>query len=204
MFHDVGYAAREGGKPAREGKPAEAGFAPPFERHAAAGARLLLRQRGFHEAKINRALATLQHHKDYDQGAGPPVLFARILRIAEDYDAMLRRAGGGMSPPQALKHLAAYAGERYDPVLVQLLVNTLGRYPPGSLLQLEDGRIVTVTSIVRSPFSFDLPLCAVVAQADGSRPTERINVDLTKEGVVVRALGGRGAPPSTADTTPEA
>ena len=37
----------------------EEGFPPPFERHSAAGARMLLRQRGFHQAKLNAFLPLL-------------------------------------------------------------------------------------------------------------------------------------------------
>ena len=76
MFHDMGYAAREGADPAN-GEP---GYAPPYERHASAGARMLLRQRGFHQAKIRRALSTLEHHRDYNHKGGRPSIFARIIR----------------------------------------------------------------------------------------------------------------------------
>ena len=41
MFHDMGYATREGADP----KNGFEGFAPPFERHPAAGARLILKQK---------------------------------------------------------------------------------------------------------------------------------------------------------------
>ena len=58
MFHDVGYAFREGSEPAKGDQPAVPGFAPPLERHGSAGARMVLRQRGFHESKILRALAS--------------------------------------------------------------------------------------------------------------------------------------------------
>ena len=43
LYHDCGYAA---------GSAASDGVGVSFERHAAAGARLMLRQRGFHEAKM--------------------------------------------------------------------------------------------------------------------------------------------------------
>ena len=111
-----------------------------FEEHSAAGARLLMRQRGFHEAKTRRVLVALQHHQDAN--AKPrPGLFGRIVRIAEDYDTLSRRSGK-LSPTLALAAMLKAAGTFYDPVLLQLLINSLGAYPPGTLLQLEDGRIV--------------------------------------------------------------
>jgi hypothetical protein len=119
MFHDVGYAAHEG----RDGEPA-GGQAPPFSRHPVAGARLILRQRGFHEAKVRRALAALHHHRRYDDPRGRPALFGRILAIAEDYDAWVR--AGGVSPADVLGRMARASGTVYDPVLLQLFINNVG------------------------------------------------------------------------------
>jgi hypothetical protein len=185
MFHDVGYAAREGAS-SLDGEDDQelAGYPPPFERHPSAGARLLLRQRGFHAAKINRVLATLHHHRDLDDQRGKPVLFGRILRIAEAYDNLQRPDGGGRTPPDALRCLMRYAGSRYDPLLVQLLVNVLGCYPPGTLLQLEDGRVVRSRSVTRNLATFDRPLCELVRRANGGTPTTQELVDLAVEGRV--------------------
>jgi len=191
MFHDVGYATREGSRPPTDTEPAVAGYPPPFERHASAGARLLIRQRGFHAAKVHRVLAVLQHHRDVNDSRGFPTLPARILRIAEAYDNLQRIDGGGLDPAAALTALAAHAAERYDGVLVQLLVNTLGAYPPGTVLQLEDGRVVRSCSPVRHPDSFDRPLCVLVRDARGTLPGQRVLVDLAREGRIRDVVGGR-------------
>ena len=185
MFHDVGYAYREGAEPAKGDQPAVPGFAPPFERHASAGARMILRQRGFHESKILRALATLEHVRDFDDPRGRPSLFARILRIAEAYDTLMRNDGGGCTPAQALGKVAAHAGTRYDPDLVQLLVNALGRYPPGTVLELTDGRMVQVKSAARTPESWDQPLCQLLHDPNDYIPMdEEVLVDLAEEGEI--------------------
>lgn len=182
MFHDVGYAFREGAQPGGEDQPAVAGFAPPFERHAAAGARMLLRQRGFHEAKIHRALATLQHHDDYEDGTDrePPTLFARILHVAEAYDTLLRGAGQPKKPrpPTVLKKLWAHAGTRYDPVVLQALTNELGKWPPGSVLRLEDGSVVQVQSNCRSPETWARPMCTLIQDGAGSKAQAGARLDL--------------------------
>ena len=120
---------------------------------------------------------------------GQPLLFGRILRIAEAYDNLQRPAGGGNTPPDALRCLTRYARSRYDPVLVQLLINTLGCYPPGSLLQLEDGRVVRSVSVVRNLATFEKPLCELVRLPDGSLPSQRDLVDLAVEGRVEAEVG---------------
>ncbi len=190
MFHDVGYAAREGAVAASDTGEERAGYAPPFERHASAGARLLIRQRGFHAAKVYRVLAALQHHRDASAPQGQPLLHARILRIAEAYHSLQRPDGPGMDPPTALRCLVGHTPERYDPLLVQLLVNTLGAYPPGTLLELADGRVVRSGSFVRSPETFDQPLCEVVTDAEGRVPPRSTRVDLAEGGAVRRVVGG--------------
>jgi hypothetical protein len=101
----------------------------------------MLRQRGFHEAKMRRVLAILQHHRDANDRLHPG-LFGRILRIAEDYDTLSRRSGK-LSPTMALAAMQQWAGTRYDAVLLQLLVNALGAYPLGALLaRRRPGRLV--------------------------------------------------------------
>jgi len=173
MYHDMGYTEKEDG------------FAPPFERHGSCGARVLLRQRGFHEAKIYRLLSCLQHHRDFDDERTPS-LFARILRIADDYDTLTRprRDGPMMVPPDAMAHMWAQAGTYYDPLILQVFVNRLGRYPPGSILELDDGRWAVVLSSNRGEGLFERPIVRIAREADGGEPTAYDMVDLSYQGSV--------------------
>jgi hypothetical protein len=180
LYHDCGYA---------RGAAIAGGTGVPFEGHAAAGAHLLLRQRGFHEAKVRRVLAILQHHRDANDRLRPG-LFGRILRVAEDYDTLARRTGR-LSPTLALAAMLKWAGTRYDAVVLQLLINALGAYPPGTLLKLEDGRIVRSATPARSPETFATPLARCLRLADGSpAPGDLPLVDLRGMGSVhlLRAL----------------
>lgn len=181
FVHDGGYAEDEGG------------FPPPFERHGTAGARLILRQRGFHEARIRRLLVCLQHHRPYNHPRRPS-LFARIVRVADDYDTLTRFRSTGplVAPPDAMAGLNAAAGSLYDPLVVQALINRLGCYPPGSVLELDDGRWMAVASGVRGPELFDKPLGVLVRGADGRPPKGRVQVDLAQGGRVHRVIRPRG------------
>jgi len=184
IFHDIGYAAREGADP----KNNEPGYPPPFERHGAAGARLLLKQRGFHEARIHRLLAVLEHHEDYDSRAGKPSLFGRVLRIAEDYDNLCYSEECRYCPAMALSYMAGKVGRAYDPLLLQILINGVGCYPPGTLLRLADGREVRSNSLVRSPETFNKPLCVATRMASGADVAGNVEVDLAKEGQVLHIV----------------
>ena len=191
LFHDMGYGAREGAIAAKDGEEAIDGYAPPYERHAAAGARLLLRQRGFHPAKIQRILATLEHHDDFDSPTGRPSIFGRIIRIAEDFDTLIRYSGGGLSSGEAIAKMLAYSGTRYDPDLLQIFVNSLGKHPPGTVLLLLDGSIGVSIGVCRSSDTFDKPIVRVVRDASGNVPEDAVLVDLAEESGVRLVLNSR-------------
>jgi hypothetical protein len=174
LLHDVGYATLPGGPASLEPHPGE-------------GARLLLRQRGFQEAKLRRLRGVLDHHRDFAGSVGPPSLAGALLRLADDYANLLRLWPGRITPADALGAVAGAAGRLYHPVLAQLMVNSLGRYPPGTLLELEDGRRVRSVSPVRSPATFAAPLTrAVTAQGSLAGPL----LDLASGPRVKRALPG--------------
>jgi hypothetical protein len=171
LLHDVGYAS--GADALDPGTPGAS-----LLRHPVSGVHLLMRQRGFHEAKVRRLRAVLEHHRRYDDARGHPSLLARILAIAEDYDTLLQPRTGARTPDEAVARMAAAAGTVYDPRLLQLFVNLVGRYPPGTLLQLSDGRVGRVRSLVRDPEKFALPLVHIARLADRAAYVNEEVVDL--------------------------
>ncbi len=180
LLHDVGFCAEDNTR----GKA--------FERHTRTAARVMLRQRGFHEARIRRLLVMLEHHDAGGDSSRRPSLHARVVHIADDYDTLTRhRSGSGpvCVPADALRRMAASAG--YDSILLQLFVNRLGRYPPGSVLRLADGTLVVSLSGVRSAETFDRPRCKVVRMADGIQPQNELWVDLAKGGRIDEVLGSQ-------------
>lgn len=174
MLHDTGYADRIAGLP------------PENAMHPVSGARMLLRQRGFHQAKIKRLLATIEHHRPFNSPRRPD-LYARILHIVDDYETLTceRRPSPMASPPQALSSMQAAAGTEYDPVLLQIFVNAVGPFPPGTRLRLNDGRIVVSVSGARGQGKFGKPLCCVLRFADGRVPAQATLVDLALEGKII-------------------
>jgi hypothetical protein len=155
MFHDLGFCLGPDGPMVS------------FDRHARAGLGVLLRQRGFHRAKVRRLLAVLTHHRDLDGETGPPPLYSRIIHIADDFDILTRPRARAVGPAEALARMAAHAGKAYDAALLQGFINALGAYPPGTKLRLADGRAVVSVSAVRGPATFDRPLCRAVGGSGG-------------------------------------
>jgi len=186
MLHDAGFCMTEGG------------FTVPYARHTRTGFAVLVRQRGFHEAKIHRLLAVLEHHRSYRDPGGRPSLFARIIHIADDYDILTRHRphrGPIHAAPDAMQLLAAQGGKAYDPLLLKVFINALGPYPPGSFLKLADGHVVISLSGVRSKETFARPLCKLVRLPDGKPPGKEIMIDLAERGKVAGYLRPRTAKP---------
>jgi len=167
MLHDVGYV--NGGD---------------RDSHASAGLRLLLRQRGFHEGKIRRLRVVLEHHlAASDGGVLQPSIFSRILRIADDYDVLTASRGGqpGLPPPTAQGALWSARGTLYDADLLALFVQTLGLYPPGSLLELSDGRWVVSVSGGRDAQRFAWPVVRLVRESGGASASGSEEIDLFED-----------------------
>jgi len=179
LLHDVGYAQL----PADVARGAEG-----LARHPGEGARVLLRQRGFNAARLRRLRAVMDHHRDHEASAGPPSALGEVLRLAEDYTTVLRVHAGSISPTDALGAMSRAAGRLYQPALTQVMVNALGRYPPGTLLELDDGRFARSVSPVRSPATFAQPLIRVYDIRTRALSSER--EDLALAGEVRRALSG--------------
>ena len=161
--------------------------------HEDRGAGTLARQRGFHEAKVRRILALLEHHLPYDRrlqsGYKPdgfverphPSLFARIIRIVDDYDVLTTHRPGQkppLSPAVALSAMWAERGTQYDPHLLALFVQIMGRYPPGTLLELDDKRWAVSISGARDASRFAWPLVRIVRDSRGEFLEEPDTYDL--------------------------
>jgi hypothetical protein len=153
LLHDVGYLAPGAGS--TDGPAA-------FARHPLEGARVVLRQRGFQEAKVRRLRAVLEHHRDFAAPSARPSTAGAILRLAEDYANVGRLFGARVLRTDALGAMLRGAGTLYHPALVQALVNALGRHPPGTLLELEDGRYARSAAPARAPELWDVPLVRLV------------------------------------------
>ena len=71
---------------------------------------------------------------------------------------------------------------------MQLFCNLTGRLPPGAILSPVEGYVVLSISAVRSPETFDKPLCKLIRRPDGSTPEGGESLDLAQ---------GEGSPRST-------
>lgn len=177
LVHDAGYLA-----------PGVGDGPAAFARHPLEGVRVVLRQRGFTEAKVRRLRAILEHHRDFGTPSARPTAGGAILRLAEDYVNVARLYGARVLRADALGGMLKAGGTLYHPVLAQVLINALGRHPPGTLLELEDGRFARVAAPARAPELWERPLVRVVDPR--TRELQPEVIDLAKWPRIRRAVPG--------------
>lgn len=95
-------------------------------------------------------LATVAHHDDRaDDPAGSPPALARIAAVADGVDARIRAAGPDVLAPQAeaLRWAVSEAGSRFDRSVVAALLECLAPHPPGTCVEVPDGRVGLVVEV---------------------------------------------------------
>ncbi len=101
------------------------------------------------------AIAIIAAHHEHLDGTGWPLgkkeasKGARVLALVNRYDRLcLPEALGrdAMMPTEALAHIFRKLTGKYDAAMLSLLVRLLGVYPPGTIVQLNDGSLAIVVS----------------------------------------------------------
>ncbi len=174
LLHDVGKAGVMGEvrNPIGSWTEAEAAAAA---RHPLEGARLLARTTTLNRTTLRCMRVALEHHANAD-GSGYPKLsphyrvslMARLVAIADCYVSLQTHrslAGLQVTPYEALGRMLGPLHAKFDPALLWALVQTVGFYPPGQLIELDDRSI----AVVLSPNRDDLarPHVRVVREPNG-------------------------------------
>jgi HD-GYP domain-containing protein (c-di-GMP phosphodiesterase class II) len=98
----------------------------------------------------------LQHHERWD-GEGYPrrlagtaiELGARIVSVADAFEAMVSQKPyrNSMMGYQAIKNLLSDNSRRFDPDVLRAFIQTMGIYPIGSIILLNNGALARVTEV---------------------------------------------------------
>jgi HD-GYP domain-containing protein (c-di-GMP phosphodiesterase class II) len=101
-------------------------------------------------------LVALQHHERWD-GEGYPRrisggdidMGARIVSVADAFEAMVSEKPyrNSMMGYQAMKNLLSDNSRRFDPDVLKAFIKTMGIYPIGSVIMLNNGAIARVTEV---------------------------------------------------------
>ena len=160
--------------------------------HAIEGAQMLMRYENLGDLPV---LAAMEHHAHYDLSGYPklrrkkmPHAIARIIAVADVYEAMTanRTYRPACSVHQAMSVLMAGVDTQFDPMLLKLLLNAVGVFPPGSLVRLRTGQTaVVVEANDGEPFN---PKVSPVDPSTGE-PSKNVVIDTAERPVEYAVIG---------------
>ena len=151
FLHDIGKTQL----PVRA-RLADSNFAPAeyrqYQSHVAHGIVLATRM----QLSVNVQATIGQHHEMMD-GSGFPNktkgdaigLAGRVLALVNRYENMCNpiRPSSALTPHEALSLIFAQMKTRFDNAVLAAFIRMMGVYPPGSVVQLSDGRYALVVSV---------------------------------------------------------
>ena len=128
-----------------------------------------------------------EHHENYDGSGYPKGLkgdeiskFGRIAAICDVYDAITsdRLYRKGLIPNKALSKIFEWRGSKFDRLLVEQFIHTIGIYPTGSFVMLESGRVALV--IQQNGKSLLTPIIKVFYDSIIKKYVKPVEVDLSE------------------------
>jgi HD-GYP domain-containing protein (c-di-GMP phosphodiesterase class II) len=175
LLHDAGkpaMAARVRHSAAERG-PAERAEA---ENHTVEGLRAIARSTTLNATAVAAMRVALEHHAGGPEGypsfspGWEPSVAARIVGLADAFVSLLEPREGAGPPPtpyEALGRVLGPLAPRFHPGARAALVRALGVYPPGQVIELDDGSVVRVLG--SAPEDPEHPLVEWLTMA-GGRP----------------------------------
>lgn len=104
-----------------------------------------------------QALAVVGQHHELADGTGYPkglkiddiTAGARLVAVVNAYDNLCNPldTAKAMTPHEALSFMYGKRREKFDAKVLQLMIRSLGVYPPGSIVQLSNDVLAVVTSV---------------------------------------------------------
>ena len=150
LLHDVGMLKIEKSILAKQGKLSEA-ETNQMRTHAALGYRIISKDLKYPE---DIARAALEHHERWD-GKGYPRrlkgeeigVFSRIVTVADAYEAMVgeRPYRNSMIGYTAMRGILSDNGKHFDPQVLKAFLESMGIFPVGSIVQLNNSSIGRVS-----------------------------------------------------------
>ncbi|HKQ59116.1 MAG TPA: HD domain-containing phosphohydrolase [Candidatus Eisenbacteria bacterium] len=209
LLHDVGKSAVSAliHHPIDAFTPEEQAAA---ERHPLEGAKLIARSTTLNQTTLRCMRVALEHHMFPDgsgypaaKGRWPQSVMSRVVSVADCYVSLLghrSERGANTTPYEALGMMLGPLRKRFDPAMLWALVNSVGFYPPGQLVLLDDGSTAEV--LAPNPVDLARPHVRVIVSAKGERlsgEAVELHRPLPPERSVTRALKAEEYPSAAED-----
>jgi len=183
LFHDIGKTMIPE-ELLHKVSPLEHEEYSEIQKHTTLGFEILRKIEG---VSLLSAHVALQHHERINGDGYPRGLkgaeiheFARIVAIAEVYDAMTTDTyyRPRYEPELALEFIFAHAGSYFDPRLVKVFAGSIAFFPVGNLVLLNTGEKGVVVKVHKNMPT--RPVVRVLVDSHGNRVEPPFEVDLTR------------------------
>jgi putative nucleotidyltransferase with HDIG domain len=185
MFHDLGKCRVPAFILNKPDKLTDEEFAI-MRNHASLSAEILIEQK---LPVDDLVIKVARHHHERMDGSGYPdhlkgadiPHLATICGLSDVYDALTsdRVYHKGMLPHDALKFIYGLRGTHFQPEWVDRFVQSVGIYPPGSVVELNSGHMAVVMEVNHG--SLLSPLIKIVADPNGQLYSRPKLVDLASQ-----------------------
>jgi HD-GYP domain-containing protein (c-di-GMP phosphodiesterase class II) len=180
LLHDIGKIAVPG-EVLRKPAKLSAEEWQMVRRHPLEGVKMICRMPGLSALTLDSMRVCLEHHMNFDRSGYPEVehewgqaTLSRIVAVADCFDAITGHRAyhkRPRTPFEALQYMLGPSRVNFDPAALWAMVQTVGLYPAGSVLQTDCGHIVLALS--PNPADVRRPTCRVLVYPDGrSAPLE--------------------------------
>ncbi len=153
LLHDIGRIFIDP-KPLDQSGQLELREYDQIKKHTRLGYEILKKK---FEVNFLSAHVALQHHEREDGSGYPRGLsgkrihrFAKIVAVADAYDAMTSQRIRGIPSHQAIQVIKSEADTKYDKHVVDSFIKVVAPYLLGTVLQLRNGDTVLVIRVTRS------------------------------------------------------
>jgi HD-GYP domain-containing protein (c-di-GMP phosphodiesterase class II) len=152
LLHDIGMLKLPKNVLERQGE-LSAGELQLIQAHPLASYRIICKELGLPD---DAGVVAYQHHERWDGNGYPRRLAganidlrARIVAVADAFEDMVSEKPyrTPMEGSQAVKVLYADNGRRFDPEVIKAFIRTMGIYPIGSFVKLNNNAICRVLSV---------------------------------------------------------
>jgi HD-GYP domain-containing protein (c-di-GMP phosphodiesterase class II) len=161
-----------------------------MRKHPVHGVKALFRTRTVDETTARASTVIFEHHLFNDGSGYPelpnkrrPSLFARIVAIADTYNAMTSGRIYHVKrhlPDEAITNMVNRIEKTFDPILLKVFINTMGIYPVGTVVALSSNEIGIISR--NNPNDLERPEVKIIANEEGLFEINEVKViDLSKE-----------------------
>jgi putative nucleotidyltransferase with HDIG domain len=132
----------------------------------------------YHHVKKDGTL--LNSYPEIDYGQVLPL--TRLAAITDVYQALIgkRRYKKNWVPGKAIEYLLSLEGSEFDERMLEYFVNSIGRYPVGSLVRLSTGDLGFVMAVAPDEHP-ERPIVAIVENTNGELLSSHTLLDLMLE-----------------------